>query len=166
MFVKLSLIAVGGALGTVLRYGLHEGAAAVLGRSFGYGILAANVAGCFALGFLGTAVGERLLELRDEHHLALTVGFLGGLTTFSTFAFDTMRHAQDGRWGAAVANIALNVVLGLVAALAGYVLAMRVLGAHGGWHDEWLGLPLAIARARCPAAARPRRVLAGTRERS
>lgn len=132
MLVKLLLIAAGGALGTVLRYGFHEGAAALLGRSFGVGVLVANIVGCFALGFVGTAAAERLFELRDEHHLALTVGFLGGLTTFSTFAFDTVRHAQDGRWGAAGANVALNVVLGLAAAIAGYALAIRLFGDAGG----------------------------------
>lgn len=126
MFTRLLLIAFGGALGTLFRYGLHEGAGALFGRHFSHGVLIANVLGCLTLGFLGTLTIERF-HLSEDLQLALTIGFLGGFTTFSTFAFDTLSHAQDGRWGAAVLNLVLNVVLGLAAALVGWWLAGRVM---------------------------------------
>ena len=129
MVTKLALIAVGGALGTLCRYGLHEAGVALFGRTMSVGVLVANVVGCLLLGFLGTLAVERADMLSDELRLALTVGFLGGLTTFSTFAYDTMTHAQDGRWSHAALNVALNLVLGLAAAVVGWWLAMRVGGS-------------------------------------
>ena len=126
---KLMLIALGGAVGTVCRYGLHEAGVAIFGRTMSVGVLIANVVGCFALGFVGTLAIERTTWLSDAWHLALTVGFLGGLTTFSTFAYDTIAHAHEGRTGHALANVALHVALGLGTAALGWWAAMRVAGA-------------------------------------
>lgn len=128
MLTKLALIALGGALGTVCRYGLHEAGVALFGRTMSVGVLVANVVGCFLLGFIATLAVEQFTELSEDLHLALTIGFLGGLTTFSTFAFDTVTHAQDGRWGHAGLNISLNLILGLAAAVLGWWLAMRMGG--------------------------------------
>ncbi|GAB4521730.1 MAG: hypothetical protein Tsb0013_24810 [Phycisphaerales bacterium] len=129
MVTKLALIAVGGALGTLCRYGLHEAGVAIFGRTMSVGVLAANVIGCLLLGFTATLAVERFTDLSDDLNVALTIGFFGGLTTFSSFAFDTVTHAQDGRWGHALLNIALNLVLGLGAAVLGWWLAVRVAGA-------------------------------------
>ncbi|MEM1422640.1 MAG: fluoride efflux transporter CrcB [Planctomycetota bacterium] len=128
MVTKLALIAIGGALGTLCRYGLHEAGVALFGRTTSVGVLVANVLGCLLLGFIATFAVERADAMSEDLRLALTIGFLGGLTTFSTFAYDTMAHAQDGRWSHAGVHIALHVVLGLGAAVLGWWIATRVAG--------------------------------------
>lgn len=131
MLVRILLIALGGALGTVCRYGMHEAGIAIFGRSMSVGILVSNVVGCLLLGFVATYTVERVDALHEDLAVALTIGFMGGLTTFSTFAFDTVTHAQDGRWGHALLNIALNLVLGLGAAVLGWWLAVKAVGEGG-----------------------------------
>jgi fluoride exporter len=131
LWLKVLLIGLGGGLGTLVRWGLHEASVALFGRGYAFGILAANVIGCFLLGLLATLAAERLVELREAHRLALTVGFLGGLTTFSTFAYDAMAHAQDGKPGLAAGHVALHLALGIGAVVIGWWLAMRLWNSGG-----------------------------------
>lgn len=114
------LVAVAGAAGALLRFGVDH---VVQHRRSGVlpvGILLVNVSGAFALGVLTSA---------HAHHaigsMALVVGgtgFLGAYTTFSSFTFDTFRLATDGRLGVAGLNALFAVVLGLGAAAAGLAL--------------------------------------------
>jgi CrcB protein len=130
-------VALGGAAGSVLRYGAGLAAARLLGRGFPWGTLAVNIAGCLAIGI----VSEYLLGL--ESHAAqspspalklqidlwrkgVAIGLLGGLTTFSTFGADTLRELESGRPLTALANVAANVVLSLAAAGAGMALVRAV----------------------------------------
>ena len=112
------LVAAGGAAGSVLRYGVGRLAAQFLGADTVAGTFAVNVIGSFALGVLATmfiARSEWPLELRAM----LTVGLLGGFTTFSTLAYDGVRLISGGELGRAGISIAANLAIGLAAAYAG-----------------------------------------------
>lgn len=126
--IKFIAIAVGGALGALARYGVGELCAQSFGSRFGYGTLLVNAVGCFILGVLmheALANGQRL---SPHVHSGLTVGLLGGLTTFSTFGYQTVRHVELGEPGLALVNVMANVVIGLAAAAAGVVLAKALHG--------------------------------------
>ncbi len=118
---QLVWVGLGGCLGSVLRF-LVGGWAHRLTPwgSFPVGTLAVNVLGCLAIGFLGGLADQRQL-LDAGQRLFLMVGVLGGFTTFSSFALETLELAQDGQVFPAVLNILLQTVLGLCAALAGYL---------------------------------------------
>lgn len=118
---KLAAIALGGGLGAVTRYGVGLACESVWGNRFGHGTLLVNVAGCFVLGLLMHEAW--LAKPVGPWHAGLTVGLLGGLTTFSTFGYQTVRHLDAGEPLLALANVALNVVLGLAAAGLGVWLA-------------------------------------------
>ena len=112
------LVAVGGAAGSVLRYAVGRLAAHYLGADTVVGTFAVNIAGSFALGVLATIFitrSEWPLELRAM----LTVGLLGGFTTFSTLAYDGVRLVSTGELGRAGVSIAANLAVGLAAAYAG-----------------------------------------------
>ena len=118
---RLLWIALAGALGAVARYGASEWIGERTGGSFPWGTLAVNVSGSFALGLGFTLMAERFSPTPSR--LALTVGFLGAYTTFSTFAFETQRLAEDGAMGLAAANVAASVVASLAAVWAGTAVA-------------------------------------------
>ncbi len=109
------LVGVGliGGLGALSRFAIDGAIAGEVGRGFPYGTLVVNVVGAFVLGILvGAAVG------RDAYELAGT-GLIGGFTTFSTWMFESHRLGEDGELGLGVVNIAISLVLGIVAAWAG-----------------------------------------------
>lgn len=134
MLRELIYIAFGGAAGALARYGVGLLAGRWLGTAFPYGILAVNVVGCLVIGVLAAVVERRETLLSEFPNLVATVqkdalisfvryglmiGFLGGLTTFSSFGLDTLKLAESHRFDLALGNIALNVLLGLAAAWAG-----------------------------------------------
>jgi len=90
--------------------------------SFPYGTLVVNVVGCLLLGFLGGWAENRQV-LTPPTRLFLMIGVLGGFTTFSTFAYETLAFAHGADVGRALANIGLQVVLGLGAAWLGFSVA-------------------------------------------
>lgn len=110
----LLAIAAGGAAGALLRYGLTNLIALLLGRNFPWGTLLVNVLGSFFVGLLYVWMIERA-PVSDVLRLGLVTGLLGALTTFSTFSLDTLGMFHDGRFGAAGANIALNVCVCMLA---------------------------------------------------
>jgi CrcB protein len=106
-------IAVGGALGTLARYGL---VGLINQRGYPWGTVAVNIVGSFALGVL---VGLWGAEHTSNHQLALSIGVLGGFTTFSTFALDTISVWQNGSTGLAVVTVVVSVAAGIGAAVMG-----------------------------------------------
>ena len=113
----------GGFVGSSLRYLLSGWVHRLPGTStFPHGTLAVNVIGCLALGFLGGWAEHRQV-LSPATRLFLMIGVLGGFTTFSTFAFETLAFAHGSDAARAFANITLHIVLGLGAAWLGYVAA-------------------------------------------
>jgi CrcB protein len=132
---EMMLVALGGSLGALARYGTGLAAGQVLGKGFPWGTLAVNVAGCFAMGIVMSIMAD--LEPRlptspqlklafDLWHKGVAIGFLGGLTTFSSFGADTLREMTAGRMGIGLANVAANVILSLAAVWLGMLL-MRAM---------------------------------------
>ena len=122
-------IACAGALGALARYGLSGWVQDLYPGTFPWGTLAVNVLGCFLLGFAFRVL--QLSALPPALRGAVTIGFLGAFTTFSTFSFETVELIQDGRWGRAAAYAGGSVALGLVALLAGLWLASSLQRTGG-----------------------------------
>ena len=118
----LLYVAMGGALGAVMRYGISSGIYSWFGRSFPYGTLVVNVMGSFAIGIFSILLIEKF-NVSQELRLALVVGVLGALTTFSTFSWDTLDLMQQGLMQRAFLNVLLNVVMCITAAWLGAQLA-------------------------------------------
>ncbi len=121
-FVKLLLIASGGALGALARYGmatLFEPASAA--TKFPIGTLIANLAGCFLIGLLARVSESSLPEHRHLGPLLFT-GVLGGFTTFSTFSHEAGNIFRDGNHGVALGYIAASVAGGLALASLGFAI--------------------------------------------
>lgn len=120
------LVAVGGALGSVARWGLSSWAARLAPQGgIPWGTLGVNLAGSAAIGFVLTLAFERNavpLPMR----LFLVAGLLGGFTTFSAFAWETLALARDGHTFTAAGYVVGSVVGGLLAAAGGAALAARV----------------------------------------
>lgn len=133
MALKLTLIMLGGAAGTLLRYLITEGMRITLGGGFPYGTLTVNVVGCLligVLGFLFTMHPPVRDHVPEAYRLAMMFGVLGGFTTFSSFGYDTLKLLQDGGGGAvkAALNVVLSNGLGLLAVWAGYRAAAQAAG--------------------------------------
>jgi CrcB protein len=118
-------IAVGGAFGSVLRYGLSTWVHTLVGRGFPYGTLAVNVLGCLAMGFLFVLLVERMGE-SALWRAGLLIGVLGGFTTFSTFSIETFNLIEQGAMAKAAANMAASLVLCVGATWLGVILARQI----------------------------------------
>jgi CrcB protein len=116
---KWLLIAAGGAFGSVLRYAVQGWVQRATNGSFPAGTLAVNVLGCILIGFL-TALFTGPFLIREEYRVGLSVGILGGFTTFSTFGLETFTLMNAGQFGWASLNIILSCGLGLFAVWLGY----------------------------------------------
>lgn len=124
--MKLLCIGLFGGAGCIARYLLTLWTQQLMGRYFPYGTLLVNVSGSFLLGLLLT-LGVRQLPVSAELRLGLSVGFLGGFTTFSTFSYQTLMLLEEGSYWTAGTNVLLNVTLCLVAVFFGVFVA-RYLG--------------------------------------
>ena len=113
----LAAVAIGGAIGSVARYLAVNGLAAWFGRAFPYGTLAVNVAGSFLMGLALALLVQRGL-VGEPWRAGLMAGVLGGFTTFSAFAGETLVLAQQ-RPAAALLNVGLHLALCLAAVWAG-----------------------------------------------
>lgn len=122
------LVGLGGFAGANARFVLARLVGAAFETRFPLGTFLINIAGSFLLGILGTIVAEKVLPGSEAARLALGVGFLGALTTFSTFEFETHALFDDGSWLTATANMFGSLFLGLVAVCGGIVLAGNWLG--------------------------------------
>jgi CrcB protein len=122
--LRLTLIAVFGAIGTLARYGLQGLVQAGARGTFPYGTLLVNLSGCFLLGLIGQFTLNRMM-ISPDWRVAITVGFFGGYTTFSSFGWETAKMLEDGEWLPATTYVAASVVAGLLLSIAGIRLANR-----------------------------------------
>lgn len=119
-------ICLAGALGTGTRYLVGLWASARFGTSFPYGTLIVNVTGCFLIAVvMQTALS--VAAFSPNLRLALTTGFLGGLTTYSSFGYETTKLAQDGSRGAALVNFGVTTIAGFAAVLLGMAAVRAIL---------------------------------------
>jgi CrcB protein len=123
--LRILLIALMGAVGTLTRYGLQGVVQYRAGSEFPYGTLVVNLSGCLLLGFLGQLTLNRMV-ISPEWRIAMTIGFFGGYTTFSTFGWETAKMLQDGEWMHATVYITASVLAGLLLTLAGIHAANRI----------------------------------------
>lgn len=132
--LKIILIACGGAIGSVLRYGLAGLTHRLLNNSdkaagaaiFPWGTLAVNLLGCFAIG----ALWELCEEFNVAPHLRafIFVGVLGGFTTFSTFGFESRNLLRDGEFWLTAGNVLLSVGIGIVMVYLGAASSKGIMG--------------------------------------
>jgi CrcB protein len=125
ILMQVLYIGLFGALGCVSRYLVSGWVYALAGRGLPYGTLVVNVIGSFLLGLL-METGLRSTMFSPELRIGLTVGFMGGFTTFSTFSLETMRLFEEGSYWQAGSNIVLNVVVCLVFAGLGIFIARQI----------------------------------------
>ncbi len=123
--LRLTLIAIFGAIGTLARYGLQGFVQVRAAGTFPYGTLLINLSGCFLLGLIGQFTLNRLV-IPADWRVAIAVGFFGGYTTFSSFGWETAKMLEDGEWTRAGSYVAASVVAGIVLSFAGIRLANRL----------------------------------------
>lgn len=123
--MKILLIALFGAVGTLARYSVQGIVQVRVGSAFPYGTLLINLTGCLLLGFLGQLTLNRML-ISPDWRVAMTVGFFGGYTTFSSFGWETAKMLEDGEWLRATTYVGTSVVVGLLFSVTGIHLANKL----------------------------------------
>ena len=120
------LVGIGGFIGSASRYLVSSWVQRVVSDPWlPYGTLVVNVVGCLLIGLL-SGLAETRQVLSPETRLIILVGVLGGFTTFSTFAFETLSLARDNQFPAALGNVGVHVIIGLVAVWIGHSVARMV----------------------------------------
>ena len=122
---QLLVIAAGGAVGALMRYGMSNAVYAMLGRSFPYGTLAVNVFGSLLMGFLFVLLIERS-TFDVLWRSAILIGGLGAFTTFSTFSIETLNLIENGSVTLALLNMLLSVALCIIAVWLGVAVARQM----------------------------------------
>jgi CrcB protein len=117
--LKLLVIAVGGAVGTVLRYLVSGFAQRLGGATFPWGTLVVNLTGCYIIGFLWELFDRSAVS--PNTRLMVLVGVLGGYTTFSSFGIETFNMFRDGEYKMALYNVLASNILGVAFVFLGFV---------------------------------------------
>ena len=125
--MRVLLIGLAGAMGTVTRYLVGLWAGKTLGAGFPYGTLTVNVLGCFLIAAI-THVAISTTLISPTLRLTLTTGFMGGLTTYSSFNLETTQFIQSRAWYTALVNVGATAVGCFVAGLLGFAVARRLVG--------------------------------------
>jgi CrcB protein len=126
------LVALGGAIGSVARFGASGLVANKYGESFPWGTLIVNITGSFAIGFFATLTAPegRWMVGRSGRNFFMS-GICGGYTTFSSFSWQTLNLLQEDEWLYASGNIILSVVFCLGAVWLGHILALKLHAMKG-----------------------------------
>lgn len=120
-------VALGGAIGSVLRYGANLVAPRLLGYDFPWATLTVNVVGSFLMGLFAAFLAEKYADQPDLR-LFLTTGVLGGFTTFSAFSLDMFGLMQRGESSMAVNYALASVALSIIAVFAGFMVSRVITG--------------------------------------
>jgi len=123
------MVAVGGAVGAVARYGLSGWVQGFPSTSFPLGTLVVNVLGSFLLGFVFYLL--EALALSAETRSMVTIGFLGSFTTFSTFSYEAVVLLEGGEWLRGGIYIGGSLLLGLMGVVGGLAVGFILLQARG-----------------------------------
>ena len=115
MLQQFGIVALGGALGAILRYAVSEWVSV---ESFPYATLSVNLIGSFLLGVLAVGLAQNLLSANMA--LLLGMGVLGAFTTMSTFSLETVQMFEQGKGSLAIVYVALTMALGPLLALLGW----------------------------------------------
>ncbi len=126
--MRFFLVCLAGACGTGTRYLVTLGAAKWLGLAFPYGTLAVNVIGCFLIAAIMHAAFTTT-HVPETTRIVLTTGFMGGLTTYSSFNQETTGFFRSGAWGVGFLNVGATLALCFVAGLAGLAAARALFGS-------------------------------------
>lgn len=129
--MRLLLICLGGALGTGLRFGISGAMATWLGPAFPYGTLVVNLVGSFTIGLV-QEIGTTTLLVPSTTRLFLTVGVMGGLTTYSAFSYETVKLMEDAAWPQAWFNVVGTTALCLTLCFLGIAAGRALVGLRGG----------------------------------
>lgn len=125
---RFLLVCLGGAAGSGTRYLVGLWAGRHLTSTFPYGTLIVNVVGCFLLSVvMHVALGVATFPVNLR--FALATGFIGGLTTYSTFNYETSKLLEEGATRTAIANLGITVVGCFLAGVLGLLLGRRLVGA-------------------------------------
>ena len=123
--MRIALLIAFGIAGTLARYGLQGFVQQRTGWTFPGGTLVVNLIACFLIG--GIAEYALLhLSFPPEWRIAITTGFIGSFSTFSTFAYETVKMTEDGEWSRASIYLVGSIVGGLIAVVAGIRVADRI----------------------------------------
>lgn len=125
MGIQLLAIAIGGAAGAILRFGISNWIYHLIGRGFPWGTLAVNVMGSLAMGLLTAMLIERL-NVGPEIRAAVLTGGLGALTTFSTFSIETVSLIEQGDVFKAGINMLVSVIVCVSVCWLGLVLGRQL----------------------------------------
>jgi len=118
MLTNIFIVGVGGFIGSIARYFAYLWARNYFPGNFPIATLIVNVVGCFAIGVLAEAI-RKTFPLQEEFALLISVGFLGALTTFSTFGLETTDFLRENFFSMALLNVLANLCLGILAVFAG-----------------------------------------------
>ncbi|MCR6516077.1 MAG: fluoride efflux transporter CrcB [Clostridium sp.] len=121
-FSLILLVGVGGFIGASLRYLISINAARIFGAEFPYGTLIANILGAIVIGFVMRLSLDTTL-ISGNTKLFLTTGMMGGLTTFSTFSYETVSMISEGNLSFGFLNLGLNVILSFLGVVLGMAIA-------------------------------------------
>jgi fluoride exporter len=125
MVQKIIYLAMAGAAGTLARYWLGGLVQKNIAADFPFGTASVNIIGCLFFGLLW-ALTENRLSISGQMRTIIFIGFFGGFTTFSSFAFETAQMLDESQWLWASANVVLQNVLGLIGMVAGLAIGKYI----------------------------------------
>ena len=117
-------VAVGGAMGSILRHGVNVLGAQWMGRATPWSTFVVNIVGSFVIGLLAGLIAASRLTMTPTARTFVFVGIIGGFTTFSAYMLDTLTLVEGGHVGKALLNVTAQVGLGYALAFAGYRLGL------------------------------------------